>query len=59
MNEDKMKRLIEALKKDLAKADAMWNEKQPHAKIVGWLEGGIRGAIIELEVAVEFINKKK
>jgi hypothetical protein len=28
-------------------------------KRVGWLEGGIRGAIIELEVAVEFINKKK
>lgn len=58
MNAGEMKRLIDALKKDLAKADEMWNAKESHAKIVGWLEGVIKSAIIELEVAAEYNNKK-
>lgn len=59
MKAEEIKRLIEALKKDLAKADEMWNAGKPHASIVGWLEGGMKSAIVELEVALEYINNNK
>lgn len=41
--------LIEALKANLASSDQQWNNKEPHAQIVGYLQGTIKGVISHLE----------
>lgn len=50
---ESLKSLVNKLKKDLKRAEDMWNNKEPQAGIIGWLEGSIKGAIIELEVELE------
>jgi hypothetical protein len=41
--------IIEALKKQLNTTEEMWNNKESHAQIVGYLQGTIKGVIGHLE----------
>ena len=45
--------LIEALKTNLASSDQQWDNKEPHAQIVGYLQGTIKGVISHLESKIK------
>jgi hypothetical protein len=40
--------LADVLKATLERTDRMWEDKESHAYIIGYLQGSIRGAINEL-----------
>ena len=52
MKEYEIKVLIEALTKNLNESEQMWNDNLPHAQIVGYLQGTIKGIISHLETKV-------
>ena len=57
MNELEIKWVIRTLKNAIDSTEKMWrNEEQPHAFIVGYLQGTMKSVIEELEVKV---NKNK
>ena len=49
MNKTEIEILIKALKTNLASSDQQWDNKEPHAQIVGYLQGTIKGVISHLE----------
>jgi len=49
MKKTEIEVIIEALKKQLNTTEEMWNNKEPHAQIVGYLQGTIKGVIGHLE----------
>lgn len=49
MTKTEMKSLKKALEKFLNESERMWNEKKPHAQIVGFLQGTIKETIYHLE----------
>ena len=44
--------VIEALRKQLDTTEEMWNNKEPHAQIVGYLQGTVKGIISHLETKI-------
>jgi hypothetical protein len=44
--------VIEALRKQLNTTEEMWNNKEPHAQIVGYLQGTVKGVISHLETKI-------
>jgi hypothetical protein len=56
-NKDNMKKyeievIIEALKKQLNTTEEMWNNKENHAQIIGYLQGTVKGIIGHLETKI-------
>jgi hypothetical protein len=49
MNKTEIKVIIETLKIQLDVTERMWNDKESHATIVGYLQGTIKGVISHLE----------
>ena len=50
MTKKEKQTLAESLQTQLDRADQMWKEGHSHAYIVGWLQGTIKTAIIELSL---------
>jgi len=44
--------IIETLKKQLNTTEEMWNNKESHAQIIGYLQGTIKGVISHLEAKI-------
>jgi hypothetical protein len=44
--------VIEALRKQLDTTEQMWNNKESHAQIVGYLQGTVKGVISHLETKI-------
>lgn len=44
--------LIETLKKQLNTTEEMWNNKENHAQIIGYLQGTVKGIIGHLETKI-------
>jgi hypothetical protein len=53
MNKAKIKVLVEMLKVQLNETDKMWNERESHAMIVGYLQGTVKSTITYLEDEVK------
>ena len=56
-NKDNMKQyeikvLIETLRNQLNTTEQMWNDKESHAQIIGYLQGTVKGVISHLETKV-------
>jgi len=52
-------KLIDVLKQAITETNEMWaNESHPHAYIIGWLQGTIKGAISELEATDKYYEYK-
>jgi hypothetical protein len=49
MNKAEIKVLVESLKVQLNKTDKMWDDKESHAMIIGYLQGTIKATITYLE----------
>jgi hypothetical protein len=49
MTKTEKKQLRESLLKFLNDSEKMWNEKTPHAQIIGFLQGTIKQTIYHLE----------
>ena len=49
MSKQEIEAVIEALKTGLASSEQQWDNKIPHAQIVGYLQGTIEVAISHLE----------
>jgi hypothetical protein len=45
--------VIDALVKNLNESEKMWEEKEPHATIIGYLQGTIKGVVNVLEAKVK------
>jgi hypothetical protein len=52
MNKTEIETLINALQKQLNTTEEMWNNKENHAVIVGYLQGTIKGVIGHLETKI-------
>lgn len=52
MKEYEIKVLIETLRKQLTETEKMWNDKESHAMIVGYLQGTVKGIISHLETKI-------
>ena len=50
MDKKMEKFIINYLKKNLDESEKMWDEKEPHAKIIGYLQGTIKSLIQSLEL---------
>jgi hypothetical protein len=53
MNKYEIEVLIEMLKKQLNETEKMWNDKENHAVIVGYLTGTVKGVISHLETKLK------
>lgn len=49
MDKKMEKFIINYLQKNLDESEKMWDEKEPHAKIIGYLQGSIKSIINSLE----------
>lgn len=49
MKQYEIKVLIEALQNQINESEQMWDDKLPHAQIIGYLQGTIKGVISHLE----------
>lgn len=47
---------ITTLKEGLIQSEEMWKENQPHAKIIGYLQGTIKGSLMSLGLSREEIE---
>ncbi len=52
MNKIEIEVVIEALRKQLDTTEQMWNNKESHAQIVGYLQGTVKGVISHLETKI-------
>ena len=52
MKKTEIEVVIEALRKQLNATEEMWNNKESHAQIVGYLQGTIKGVISYLETKI-------
>lgn len=52
MNKYEIEVVIEALRKQLDTTEQMWNNKESHAQIVGYLQGTVKGVISHLETKI-------
>jgi hypothetical protein len=52
MKKYEIETLINALQKQLNTTEEMWNNKESHAQIVGYLTGTIKGVIGHLETKI-------
>ena len=52
MKKTEIEVVIEALRKQLNATEEMWNNKESHAQIVGYLQGTIKGVISHLETKI-------
>jgi hypothetical protein len=52
MKKTEIETLINALQKQLNTTEEMWNNKESHAQIVGYLQGTIKGIIGHLETKI-------
>ena len=52
MNKYEIEVVIEALRKQLNATEEMWNNKESHAQIVGYLQGTVKGVISHLETKI-------
>ena len=52
MKKTEIEVIIEALRKQLNATEEMWNNKESHAQIVGYLQGTIKGVISHLETKI-------
>ena len=52
MNKIEIEVVIEALRKQLNTTEEMWNNKESHAQIVGYLQGTVKGVISHLETKI-------
>jgi hypothetical protein len=53
MTKYEIKCLIEVLQDHLNESDKMWDNKLPHAQIIGYLQGTVKGIIGHLESNVK------
>ena len=53
MKKYEIEALIAALNKNLNESEQMWKDNLPHAQIVGYLQGTIKGVITFLEDKVK------
>ena len=53
MTKQQIKNLVEELQLTLAYSDHMWDNKKPHAEIIGYLQGALKGTINELKGIAE------
>ena len=56
MSKNEKKVLVKSLQMFLDESEQMWKDGKPHAQIVGFLQGTIKGAMVQLE---GLINKIK
>ncbi len=52
MKKYEIETLINALQKQLNTTEEMWNNKESHAQIVGYLQGTIKGVINHLKIQI-------
>ena len=52
MKQYEIKVLIETLRNQLNTTEQMWNDKESHAQIIGYLQGTVKGVISHLETKV-------
>ncbi len=52
MNKYEIEVVIETLRKQLTETEKMWNDKESHAMIVGYLTGTVKGVISHLETKI-------
>jgi hypothetical protein len=53
MNKYEIEVLKETLEKQLIEVQKMWDNKEPHAMIVGYLQGTVKGVISHLETKLK------
>lgn len=47
----------EDLLRNLAESEQMWKDKENHAKIIGYLQGALKGALIINEILLKRLEK--
>ena len=47
----------EELVRNLKESEQMWKDKENHAKIIGYLQGALKGALIINEILLKKIEK--
>ena len=52
MKQYEIKVLIETLRNQLNTTEQMWNDKESHAQIIGYLQGTVKGVISHLETKI-------
>ena len=52
MNKIEIEVIIETLRNQLNATEEMWNNKESHAQIVGYLQGTVKGVISHLETKI-------
>lgn len=57
MKKHEIEAVIAALTKNLNESEQMWKDNLPHAQIVGYLQGTIKGVVSCLEAKAESIKK--
>lgn len=58
MKKQEIKVLVEILDEQIKRTDKMWDDKVPHAMIIGYLRGTIKAVSGHLKDSLEQTNQK-